>query len=606
MPAVTEAMPAVTEAVKQALAARNNGDAWGLYLDKLCFHAAAGRTPSGKEESPKHRALRDVCKVYDHCKPTLEQAADRAVALRQRLVEQYGAENVRVVCLRNTSRLLLHLARANPLENVGLCAERVTGLPMIPGPAVKGVVSTWACWCQNILPDGAFPAEFATHRREFDRAEAKLAADVLGDNDPRGSKCAGQVVFLGAWPVTVPALELDITTPHPEGGNPIPNPFLAIAPGTDWAFVLIARPRNDSDPKVLLDAAKRWLTEALEQAGIGAKTAAGYGHFRLLSEDERKALQGREAEVARKAAEAEYGFKLLTPCLCHGASPDGPAEMRIPSIRGQIRFWHRQMADRANVNRIWGATEGQNVGSSRVSLCLDRHETNSRDQDKALILPHEGSARRSAIPAVRSCQVQTPRKPGFCHKGGARRSAIPAGQTFTLTLRRLPGCTATDWTEAQKAVKLWLLIGGLGLRCNRAAGSVWPTGDWAPKTEAELAQRLSELGCRWAVRLADARLGATKDDRDATPDALRCAASDTVVNPEVFGQALGGRIPSPTRMKVIWLGGKYRLLLTAKEATTLDRARQLLAAKPLGRVQWQPVLPPAARGGRAGNDAVTP
>jgi CRISPR type III-B/RAMP module RAMP protein Cmr6 len=43
----------------------------------------------------------------------------------------------------NSNRLLLHLGRASVLENVGIYCERTTGLPLIPGTAVKGVLSTF-------------------------------------------------------------------------------------------------------------------------------------------------------------------------------------------------------------------------------------------------------------------------------------------------------------------------------------------------------------------------------------------------------------------------------------------------------------------------------
>jgi hypothetical protein len=267
-------------------------------------------------------------------------------------------------------------------------------------------------------------------------------------------------------------------------------------------------------------------------------------------------------------ASEPYPFELLTPCLCHGASPDGPAEMRVASVRGQIRQWQRTIAESATVDRIWGATEGQNAGSSKVSLCLDRHETSTTS---CRLLPHTD-------PNSRDYQVR--------RKAESTKSAIPAGRTFTLTLRRLPGCTKPDWDAAQNAVKLWLLIGGLGLRCNRAAGSVWPLGDGAPQTEADLGSRLRELGCRWAVSLAEAALG-------ATADTLRCAASDTVDgHQDVFGAIRPRRMPSPVRMKVIRLGQAYRLLLAARQAGTLDQARRLLAGKPLGQVSWQPVFRP--------------
>ena len=65
----------------------------------------------------------------------------------------------------------------------------------------------------------------------------------------------------------------------------MPSFFLTVASGATWRFHLLASRRADDAPGSpfhyarLLDTAALWLTEALTQVGIGAKTAAGYGRF---------------------------------------------------------------------------------------------------------------------------------------------------------------------------------------------------------------------------------------------------------------------------------------------------------------------------------------
>ena len=158
-----------------------------------------------------------------------------------------------------------------------------------------------------------------------------------------------------------------------------------------------------------------------------------------------------------------YPFKLLTACFCGGADNQlAPAEMRVPSIRGQVRAWHREISGAETVNRIWGSTDGEG-GASRVALVWD-----------ASILPRQAQPKPHILP----------------HKNQGPRPALAAGQSFTLTLQRLIGCSTDDWVGAQNAVKLWLLIGCLGLRANRAAGSVWPVGDWVPQTSEKLGETL--------------------------------------------------------------------------------------------------------------------
>jgi CRISPR type III-B/RAMP module RAMP protein Cmr6 len=236
----------------------------------------------------------------------LAEACRRTLTWLERLQRQHG-DRFGFVELVAESRLLLHLGRANVLENVGLYCERTTGLPIIPGTALKGVVSTWACWSEHFNPaDRAF-REFSknsTQRRNFTAQEAQLARRILGDDNPNGSESAGEVIFLGGFPLTVPALGLDIVNPHHDAqGNPVdpkPNTFLCLEPGTQWRFAFYVRP-GAQQAGDLIATTKRWMEEALTQLGIGAKTAAGYGRFRTPTDADRQAAQ--QAAAAAQAAD---------------------------------------------------------------------------------------------------------------------------------------------------------------------------------------------------------------------------------------------------------------------------------------------------------------
>jgi hypothetical protein len=256
---------------------------------------------------------------------------------------------------------------------------------------------------------------------------------------------------------------------------------------------------------------------------------------------------------------ANYSFKLLTTCFCGGADNQaGPSEMRVPSIRGQVRAWQRKIVEVETVNRIWGSTVGE-IGASRVALVWD-----------ASILPRQAQPEPHILP----------------HKNQGRRPALSVGQSFTLTLQRLIGCSSGDWTAAQNAVKLWLLIGCLGLRANRAAGSVWPLDPkeedkkWVPQTPAQLGKTLRDLGLGWPVQLVN-----TSDGTKA--EALRRLASDTVSgHSQLFGK-INPRTPSPTKFKVIELAGQSRLLVTAPPGVSLEDARKALSgANKAGQFEW--------------------
>lgn len=274
-----------------------------------------------------------------------------------------------------------------------------------------------------------------------------------------------------------------------------------------------------------------------------------------------------------KLAEETFSFTLLTPCFSGTAlgKHADHAEMRIPPIRGHVRFWHRALFGAPDCNRVWGSASGNEGQGSRVSVRFVGSVPTTHAQPKPFLLPHKPEPKRNE---------RDRRGP---------RPALASGQQFELRLQRLVGCTNDDWDHAQRAVKLWLLLGSLGLRSNRAAGSVWPGGDWVPRTREQLEAALHQLGLEgWSVALIG--LEAQKSENE-----LRKTASDTSkgnncsLNRQVFGDS-SPRQPSPTKFKVIQLCGASVLLATAphrlirgedgQQRSVLREAEHLLNAKP--------------------------
>ena len=289
-------MLAVTQPVQRALS--RGCDSWNLQLEKLSFERQG-------EATAKTDALRRILAAYNKARgTTLLKACAAKLAWLDTLEAQLGFDRCRRLILVNESRLLVHLGRASVLENVGLCADRVTGLPWIPGTALKGVLSTWAVWEAN--QDGLFADPPRVDRRRGD-----LASRIFGDNSPDGSKQAGHIIFVGGFPAEAPPLCLDIVNPHHNAQGRIltrltPSAFLAVESGTMWHFVFFARP-GVAAVKPLLEDTARWLKEALTQLGLGAKTAAGYGRFRerTAADRTRDKEQRSKVEAAGKAAELD-------------------------------------------------------------------------------------------------------------------------------------------------------------------------------------------------------------------------------------------------------------------------------------------------------------
>ena len=269
---------AVMSAIAPLLNQRQGCDSWNLFLDKFSFERSGDA--EAKTESLKRAIKCFGTKATEH----LNNARLRNAGWLKTLETQH-AQRFRRISLYNNSPLILHLGRASVLENVGLYADRTTGLPVIPGSGIKGVLSTWATWEANQdETDLSFPdaTQWATHRDEFTKSDH--ASRILGSNSEDGSEYAGDIIFVGAYPITPPVLGLDLTNPHHDDrtGNDLvrltPSAFLCIQPGTQWDFIFYARPAT-CDAEDLLTTTERWLREALEHMGLGAKTAAGYGRF---------------------------------------------------------------------------------------------------------------------------------------------------------------------------------------------------------------------------------------------------------------------------------------------------------------------------------------
>ncbi len=247
---------------------------------------------------------------------------------------------------RNKSRLLINMA-GGVMENAGISLDRLSGLPMIPGSAIKGCARRAAlhgirCLATkeerlNRLVEAALLFGWVSDDL---REESDFAWSLGGESESTGGmlelksalaahfdgRCPesvqGRVAFLPAFPVKSPErgpdLELDIVNVHhkkyyagekdraTDDEEPIPVVFPAVAAEHCFAFPLVPLPNCEQR---LIAHAQDWLREGLCIHGIGAKTAAGYGWFEEDSEtgqrvaNERKAAE--EAELARQKRNME-------------------------------------------------------------------------------------------------------------------------------------------------------------------------------------------------------------------------------------------------------------------------------------------------------------
>jgi CRISPR type III-B/RAMP module RAMP protein Cmr6 len=316
----------------------------GLQLDK---YSLVG------DQTDQRKALEEVCKASRD--PALLDDLRRR---RDEVVKHLPA--LPVFRCKTTGPLTLHLSRASALENAGICLHPLYGFVYLPGTGLKGMAHAFACevW---------LPAQPRTQRQDdwekicrvFGWAPSswlrELVQRLRNVTLPRESH-AGSVVFHDALPAKWPELQLDIVNNHhrsyyergqPPGDWEDPNivSFLTIGPGHTFEFVLSDRRANE--PRSLLDEAKEWLLGALCHLGAGAKTSAGYGYFEPTDQklpvpsSLRTSVPTAAQNTTVQGYEVIAKLRLDTPAFLGGADKHAADRLRLPSIKGLLRYWWR-------------------------------------------------------------------------------------------------------------------------------------------------------------------------------------------------------------------------------------------------------------------------
>lgn len=179
----------------------------------------------------------------------------------------------------------------HPIEN-GLIWHPTLGVPYLPGAAVKGIVRAWLeTWgCDDDT------------QKQKERLLTLFGSD---DKDPKNQQAdnqAGGLIFFDALPVSGVRLGIDVMTPHmgdwyaqgntikdvqkesdkipADWHDPVPVKYLVVK---EAKFLFSVAPRCGKYA-VEVDGVMKYLDDALQCFGAGAKTAVGYGQ--LAQDDE--------------------------------------------------------------------------------------------------------------------------------------------------------------------------------------------------------------------------------------------------------------------------------------------------------------------------------
>ncbi|WP_406674896.1 type III-B CRISPR module RAMP protein Cmr6 [Nonomuraea sp. N2-4H] len=226
------------------------GDAPELVDDPLYKVAAAYNLGQGEEAGIKA------------CELVAAVARRRADAVASASQGRYVSIELRV------QGALVTGTGSGGVHDVGIELDSTYGWPILPGSSLKGVT------------------------REYARRHGKPMTDIFGTDPDADKPQPGRVTFFDALPgpAGVEVVE-HVLTPHTRGYrsnapadgpvapgehiNPVPVPFLAVERGSFIAYL--------AGPEPHLSDAACLLREAVNDLGVGAKTASGYGYLEVVT-----------------------------------------------------------------------------------------------------------------------------------------------------------------------------------------------------------------------------------------------------------------------------------------------------------------------------------
>jgi CRISPR type III-B/RAMP module RAMP protein Cmr1 len=235
--------------------------------------------------------------------------------------------------------------------------------------------------------------------------------------------------------------------------------------------------------------------------------------------------------------------QFVTPCFTGGIDAGSNPELRGATLRGLMRWWFRALGGSSNVEgNVFGSVEKQSASAVAISL-----EEIPFFKKAFKPLPHSNE-RNKSFP----------------------KDAIPPGTKISISIKLRAGC---DYDLLEQALVSWdtlVLLGAVGFRSNRGAGSLWPQSGSSSLEElrnsiVDLKRRAQSFGL-WQMGspLSEALIDVMDDIFPGNEDARKICTDTVVDRTGVLGFASReGRQSSPLKVKVIPLLGKegpFRIL----------------------------------------------
>ena len=250
---------------------------------------------------------------------TLKNLLDAKQRTQKEFCKFYKTEGYKIINYEAElkSPLITGIGQTHPNE-VGMVFDHTMGIPYIPASSVKGIVR-FAHMMELIKSENL--EQFLNEEKDGiieSMSETKIPAIFGGDLETeklgksKVEKRSGKVIFLDAYPAKVPDLHIDIMNPHygdyysDEKGeippadylNPTPIKFLTVKPGTVFIFNALI-PKNSD----FFESVKIAFRKALEDEGVGAKTAVGYGRFEIKKDQNRLTATTKQIQKTKTPVE---------------------------------------------------------------------------------------------------------------------------------------------------------------------------------------------------------------------------------------------------------------------------------------------------------------
>lgn len=196
------------------------------------------------------------------------------------------------------SSLVIGLGNAHPTER-GFLFEWNMGIPYIPASSIKGVVRLAAAvnGMNDLTDDDETKIDKYVKSLENDETIPDVIRNLFGSGGDSGAT-KGKVIFLDAYPASMPLLQSEIMNCHypdylndaskgpTEDQSPVPLKYWAInkmdrsGKPLKFVFRMLLAPEIAASNELKLSLEKAFLA-ALVDHGLGAKTAVGHGRFNI-------------------------------------------------------------------------------------------------------------------------------------------------------------------------------------------------------------------------------------------------------------------------------------------------------------------------------------